>query len=106
MESSKLEHKRCENSENKWNAILDRVSETNCNVICLQETKRARFDNAFLHLFCPQTFDSFEVLPCVGASGGSIIFWKSSIFSGTLVFHNEFASSVLLLLSTITSLGS
>jgi len=29
-------------------------------------------------------------------SGGSIIIWKSSIFSGSLVFQNEYASSVLL----------
>jgi hypothetical protein len=30
----------------------------------------------------------------VGASGGTIIIWKSSIFQGQLLFHNDYALSV------------
>ena len=83
------------NFEKKWNAIRDPISETNCDVIYLQETKRSHFDSAFLRLFCPASFDCFEFLPSNGASGGSIIIYKSAIFSGSLIFQNEFATSVM-----------
>jgi len=61
------------NSNKKWNAIRDRISESNSDVICLQETKKEHFDAMFLRNFCPPTFDKFEFLPSVGASGGTII---------------------------------
>lgn len=83
------------NSDKKWNSIRDRVTESNCNVICLQETKRSHFDIPFLRNFCPISFDSFEFLPSVGASGGTIIIWKSSVLLGNLIFQNNYASSVL-----------
>lgn len=84
------------NSDKKWNGIRDRVSENNCDVICLQETKCSTFDLSFIHQFCNNSFDSFEFLPSIGASGGSLIVWKSSIFHGSLIFQNEYASSILL----------
>jgi exonuclease III len=83
------------NSDKKWNAIRDRISETCCDVICLQETKRSHFDVAYIRQFCPPIYDRFEFLPSIGASGGSAIIWKSSIFSGSLVFQNDYASSIL-----------
>lgn len=83
------------NSDKKWNAIHDRISESCYDVICLQETKRSHFDALFIRHFYPPVFDQFEFLPSNGASGGSIIIWKSSIFSCSLVFQNEYASSVL-----------
>lgn len=83
------------NSDKKWNAIRDRALESNCDIICLQKTKRDSFDQTYLRLFCPPLFDSFDFLPSIGASGGSIIVWKSSIFHGQRVFQNRFASSVL-----------
>jgi exonuclease III len=84
------------NSDKKWNSIRDRITESNCDVICLQETKRSHFDSAFIRQFCPLTFDCFEYLPSNGASGGSITIWKSSMFSGNLIFQNDYATSVLL----------
>ena len=39
---------------------------------------------------------SFEYLPSIRAFGGSIIFWKSSMFAGSLIFQNDFALSVIL----------
>lgn len=84
------------NSEKKWNAIRDRVTESSCDILCLQETKRVHFDVMYIRQFCPSVFDSFVFLPSVGASGGSIIIWKSSTFSGSLLFQNSFATSVLL----------
>jgi exonuclease III len=61
------------NSDKKWNSIRDRIIENNCDIACFQETKRASFDSSFIHNFCPPSFDSFEYLPSVGASGGSLI---------------------------------
>ena len=61
-----------------------RVTETSCDVICLQEIKRSHFDSAFLRLFCPASFDCFEFLPSNGASGGSIIIWKSVVDTGLI----------------------
>jgi len=40
----------------------------------------------------PPIFDAFDYIPVVGASGGSIIIWKSNFFSGTRVFQNVFLS--------------
>lgn len=39
-------------------------------------------------------FDSFEMLPSNGASCGLIIAWKSAVFSGQLVFQNNFALTI------------
>jgi exonuclease III len=82
------------NAKEKWEAIRDKISESGCDVICLQETKRQTFDAQFIKKFCPASFDAFEFLPSVGASGGIITIWKSSLFSGSLVFSNAFAISI------------
>lgn len=78
----------------KWNAIRDKIIEAACDVLCLQETKRDSFDLSYLIFFCPAKFDCFECLPSVGASGGILIAWKSSLFRGDLIFTNDFALSV------------
>ena len=78
----------------KWNAIRDKIAETNCDIISLQEIKRESFDTHFIKNFCPRDFDSFEFLPSLGASGGVITIWKSHLFSGQLVFSNDFGTSV------------
>jgi exonuclease III len=82
------------NAKEKWEAIKDKISESGCDVVCLQETKRQTFDAQFIKKFCPARFDAFEFLPSVGASGGIITIWKSSLFSGSLVFSNAFAVSI------------
>jgi exonuclease III len=82
------------NARQKWDAIHDKISKSGCDVICLQETKRQHFDLQFLKNFCPSSFDAFEYLPSVGASGGIITIWKSSQFTGSLAFSNKFAISL------------
>ena len=79
------------NSDKKWHAIKDRINDSFCDIICLQETKRETFDDAYIRNFCPPSFDQYVVLPSVGASGGAIVISKSSLFLGSLVFHNSFA---------------
>ena len=82
------------NSDKKWNAIRDKVVESNCDIICLQETKREHCDLKFIKQFCPVSFDKFEFLPSMGASGGIITIWKSKLFEGNLAFSNPFSLSV------------
>jgi hypothetical protein len=43
---------------------------------------------------CPSAFDAFEFIPSVGAYGGTIIIWKSSLFSGAKIFKNDYCLSV------------
>ena len=58
------------NSDKKLLALRNAISSSGCLFICLQETKRATFDLAFVKLFCPKKFDMFEFVPSVGSSGG------------------------------------
>jgi hypothetical protein len=79
------------NSDEKWNAVRNKALETGCDIICLQETKRELFDAAYLKK-CPRGFDSFSYIPSIGASGGTIIAWKSAKLEGQVVFENSYAS--------------
>jgi exonuclease III len=85
------------NSEDKWSLIRDTILEAESDVFCFQETKRQNFDSQFIRKFSPPGFDSFEFLPSVGASGGIITSWKSNVFSGQLIFQNNFAITIRLI---------
>ena len=76
------------NSDEKWNPIRNTLIEAGSDIFCFQETKR---DAQFLRKFSPPGFDSFEFLPSIGASVGLITGWKSSSFTGQLIFQNSFA---------------
>lgn len=82
------------NSRLKWDSIRDKVIDSACDVICFQETKKENMDLAFIKNVCPASFDLFEFLPSVGASGGLLVAWKSSVFKGDLVFTNNYAISI------------
>lgn len=82
------------NSESKWDAIRSKIVESNCDVVCLQETKRESFDSQYVKNFCSHSLDCFKFVPSVGASGGSLIAWNGSKFVGSLAFHNDFCQSV------------
>jgi len=84
------------NSDEKWNPIRDTITEAGCDVFCFQETKRQTFNSEFLRKFSPYSYDAFEFLPSVGASGGLITAWKSNVFNGQLVFQNGFSITVKL----------
>jgi exonuclease III len=79
------------NSEKKWLALYNKIEESGCDIICLQETKRENFDMEYLRKFCHKKFEKFEFVSLVGASGGLIIIWNGSIFSGELAFANDFS---------------
>lgn len=52
------------------------------------------FYQQYIKKFGPINIDSFQFLPFISASGGSIILWNSSKFTGNLLFQNSFAQSV------------
>jgi len=82
------------NAENKWDSLRNKITESNGDIISIQETKRSSFDLSYLRKFCPRSFDAFCFLPSIGASGGILVAWKSCFFSGLEIFQNEFAISV------------
>jgi exonuclease III len=82
------------NSQSKLSAIRSKISEIKCDIICLQETKRKNFDQNYIRQFCPPAFDRFKFISSVGNSGGTIIIWMSTRFSGQVVSHNDYAMSV------------
>lgn len=82
------------NAEKKWNALKSNINETQCDIACIQETKREQIDANFMKNFCPARFDRFEFLPSVGASRGSLIAWSSTNFSGDTIFQNHYAQSI------------
>lgn len=83
------------NSNSKWDSIRNKVVDSGCDVICLQETKKTAFDIQFLKKKnCPPSFDSFAFTPSVGASGGMLVAWKGSNLEGTLAFQNDYSISL------------
>jgi exonuclease III len=82
------------NAKPKQLALLNAIKISGCDVLCLQETKKEHFDLQFIKSCCPSCFDEFVYVPSVGASGGLIIIWKSSVFSGIVMHCESFALSV------------
>jgi hypothetical protein len=69
------------NSEEKWNSIRNKISESNSDICCIQETKREDFDDLYIRNFCPPALDNFIFLLSNGALGGILVTWKSLFFS-------------------------
>lgn len=61
------------NAENKWESLRNKIAESNCDIISIQETKRSSFDISYIRNFYPKAFDAFCFLPSVGASGGILV---------------------------------
>lgn len=59
-----------------------------------RKLKKEFFNAQFIKKICPHGFDSFQSVPYVGASGGSIILWNNLKFSSQLTFQNNYAQSV------------
>jgi exonuclease III len=78
------------NSEDKQLALHAKIVESGCAIACIQETKKESFDRKFIKGCCPKQFDTFAYSPSVGASGGILVVWKSSIFSGLLIETKRF----------------
>jgi exonuclease III len=79
------------NSEERQLDVRAKIEESQCSIICLQETKMEFFYHRIIKKFCPKHFDNFVYSPSVGASGGIIVLWNSSIFAGALVEIQRFS---------------
>src|SRR4051812_19526248 len=79
------------NSEPKQLALRNAIVTSGCAIVCLQETKKTSFDLAFIKTCCPRQFDCFAFVPSRGASGGTVTIWKSSMFTGAVLFSDHFA---------------
>ena len=73
------------NSENRQRAVRQKIEESGCSVICLQETKCMHMDQHFIRKFCPRRFDNFFYVPSAGVSAGMVVVWNSSFFIGSLI---------------------
>ena len=78
------------NSAARQRAVREKIDESHCSVICLQETKCSTIDCSFVKSFCPRRFDQFAFVPSNGASRGILTIWNSAVFHGTLVESQQF----------------
>lgn len=82
------------NVREKWDAVRNKIEESACSVICLQKTKKESFDTPFIRNFAPRCYDNFDFVPSMGASGGILVLWSSSIFKGSLVEKKSFGITI------------
>jgi hypothetical protein len=47
------------NSDKKWDALSNKIEESGCDIVCLQETKREHFDLKYIKNFCPKKLNKF-----------------------------------------------
>lgn len=55
------------------------MEESSRVALCFQETKRNSFDTHFMPNMCHRRYDQFAFVPSVGASGGLLTAWNSSL---------------------------
>jgi exonuclease III len=78
------------NLEARQREVRSKIEESECDIICLQETKCEVFDWKLIRIFCPKRYNNFAYSPSRGASGGIIVLWNASVFSGVLVEVQRF----------------
>ena len=78
------------NSDDRQLVVRNKVDESQASVIYLQETKMEYMDSRTVRKFCPSRFDSFAYSPSIGASGGIVVLWNSSILTGRLIEVKQF----------------
>jgi exonuclease III len=93
------------NSDNRQREVRSKIEESECDVICLQETKCESFDWTLIRNFFPKRFDNFAFSPSMGASGGIIVIWNSSVFTGIWYNLSSMGCKLNSLLCIIVSLG-
>ena len=78
------------NSQERCDDLANKIAESNCNIVCLQETKREEFDIGYIKKFCPRRLNKFAFQPSVGNSGGIITIWNGSHFTGRVISQSYF----------------
>ena len=64
------------NSDKRQRAVSQKIQESQCSVVCLQETKMQQIYHRTIRTFSPKKFDNFAFRPLVGASGGIVVIWN------------------------------
>jgi exonuclease III len=54
------------NSEKKWVALSNKIEESGCDIICLQETKRESFDLAYIKKIAQRNSQGLNLYPLWG----------------------------------------
>ena len=62
------------NATDKHDAVRNKIEESGCSIVCLQETKIQHFDMPLIKKIAPRRFDKLDFVPSVGASGESWFF--------------------------------
>ena len=82
------------NDDKKCLAIANKISESDCSVLTLQETKRESFDSSYVKQFFPRKLSKFDYLPSVVASGGLITICNDQILTGHTIHRNDFSLTI------------
>jgi len=62
------------NSQEKWDAIRDKINESACQDLCLQESKREHFDHFYLRNSALETWIILFSLPPLELQGAYSLF--------------------------------
>ena len=82
------------NDSAKWLALRNKITEADCDIVCIQETKRENFDGRYLLSFCPIKLNKYDYIPSIGASGGIITIWNDNLFARETLHKNEYSISI------------
>lgn len=64
-------------------------------ILSVYKRLKERFLTAFTsNVFCPRNIDNFAYSPSIGASGGLLTAWNSSMFDGSVVHVNSYDITV------------
>ena len=61
------------NVVDKHDAVRNKIEESGCSIVCLQETKIEHFEMSFIRKFSPRRFDAYDFVPSIGTSGGILV---------------------------------
>ena len=78
------------NSQARCDDLANKITESNCSIVCLQETKREVFDTAYIRKFCPRRLNQFAYQPSIGNSGGLITIWNGNQYTGNVISQSFF----------------
>jgi exonuclease III len=84
------------NSQRRWDDIRLRTKESNCGIICFQETKRETFDQAYLRNFCHRRFNNYAYIPSIGNTGALLPYGMAIYFMALLLVKAPTRSLLIL----------
>jgi len=62
------------NASDKHDVVRNKIEESGCSIICLQETKIQSFDLPLIRKFAPKRFDKFDSFLLMGLQGAFSLF--------------------------------